>query len=187
MSKMHLVKNVAVHSDGSKTVHFNDGTKPLNIRTHADKTFSAQWSYGRAKSMSMGAVVSAYHTSSNKRTKSHRFTDANRLENRSLNEEVIITKGEHAGKEGIASPDGEQYRINDREGNHICSCDESFFISKQLTEEVNTVGGGAIAGAGVGPQGEPGVHLGARKRNMHDVLDVVLTTMMSRKKPVDIT
>ena len=57
MSKMHLVKSVAEHSDGSKTVHFNDGTKPLNIRAHADKSFSAHWSHGRAKSMSMGALM----------------------------------------------------------------------------------------------------------------------------------
>lgn len=187
MSKMHLVKNVAQHSDGSKTVHFNDGTKPLTIRANADKTFSAHWSHGRAKSMSMGAVVSAYHSSANKRTKSRGYTTTNRLENKSINEEVIITKGEHAGREGVAVPDGDQYQIKDHEGNHICNCSESSFIAKHLAEEVNTVGGGAIAGAGVGPQGEPGVHMTSRKRNMHNVLDVVLTTMMSRNKPVDIT
>jgi hypothetical protein len=51
----------------------------------------------------------------------------------------------------------------------------------RLVEEdgvpVNNVGGGQIAGVGIGPQGEPGVYLKKKKRR-------ILTGLLKRKDPV---
>lgn len=44
---------------------------------------------------------------------------------------------------------------------------KKFPIKKEVKEEIaNVVGGGNIAGLGVGPQGEPGVNLKKKKRVM---------------------
>jgi len=52
-------------------------------------------------------------------------------------------------------------------------------MKQKIKEEVpvNVVGGGNIAGVGVGPQGEPGVNLKKRKK-------VIPFSMFVRKPPV---
>ena len=60
---------------------------------------------------------------------------------------------------------------------------------KKLNEEGSVVGGGAIAGAGIGPQGEPGVHPSnqpgykKRKSDFPKPKSPVMTGIYKRKSP----
>ena len=50
---------------------------------------------------------------------------------------------------------------------------EVFEAAKERDEEVVTVGSGAIAGLGVGPQGEPGLSKAAQKKHKKRVKDLI--------------
>lgn len=170
MSTLHIIKKIETIDENTQLVHFKDNTAPVKVISEG-KCLTINSATGTLKSTSLPALVRKYHTNITEQAQEVCAGD-----------EVIISHGEHKGKHGFVSlvqnPEGDKkYHIkkNDHEAYGHYSADQ--FFHKHLSEETSTVGGGAIAGAGVGPQGEPGVH-----RGREAALKIILDKMLRRKE-----
>ena len=155
-------------------VHFNDKSRSLRVTTAEDGKYQITTPMGNKTSTSVNALIKDHVAS-----RTSNITEEKRSV--STGDEVIISSGEHKGKHGFVSlsqggTGDKKYHIkkNDSEGYGHFSEDQ--FFHKHLTEEMNGVGGGAIAGAGVGPAGEPGV-----RSDRSNVADIVLSAIRRRK------
>lgn len=174
MSSLHLIKTIEQVDENTQVVHFKDTTPSLTV-TSENNILTAKCGTSSITSMKIHPLVNTYIKNRvhalNEQAKEVRAGD-----------EVIISHGEHKGKHGFVSlvqhpTDENKYHIKgqNRESYGHFSSDQ--FFHKHLSEETSTVGGGAIAGAGVGTQGEPGVH-----RNREATLKLILDKMMKRKE-----
>lgn len=180
MSKMHLVKKIDDLQDNHKVIHFNDGTTPLRVH-YENGVYNAKSATGVYKSTSLHAIANSYHKNNTKRNTQQVSEDCNKIKH---GDEVIISRGEHKGKTGYVEKDtrhndngDDLYSIKTRDNQTLGNFSDSDFFHKHLTEE-NVVGGGAIAGAGVGDQGEPPVF-----RKKHNLIHSVIDGIFTRIKP----
>lgn len=100
MSKAHLIDRISDHVQSS-TVHFKDGSRPLNIRKTPDGEYEANWGKGTSKSNSMHAVINDYVESQDSST----FKNSNR-DRTEVNEDVAGVGGGAVAGVGVGS-DGE--------------------------------------------------------------------------------
>lgn len=181
MSHTHLVKRIDTLDDNTKMVHFNDDTRSLRVTKTDDNLYQTTSPTGNTKSRSVNALIKQHVTTKNKQEDKQKPVneEANSIH---TGDEVIISKGEYKGKHGFVSkvqnPEGDKhYHIKNNSHESYGHFSEDEFFHKHITEEANGVGGGAIAGVGVGDQGEPGV-----RRPNTDIADLVLTALMKRRK-----
>lgn len=178
MSALHLIKKIEKIDENTQVVHFKDQTPSLNIISEGD-TFTAVCGKNTLKSMKINPIINAYV-----KYRVHALNEESREIN--AGDEVIISHGEHKGKHGhvsiVQNPEGDKkyfIKKSDHEGYGHYSADQ--FFHKHLSEEASVVGGGAIAGVGVGAQGEPGV----RRDHRSVAIKTILDKMLRRKELID--
>ncbi len=174
MSTLHLIKIIEQVNENTQVVHFKDGTPSLTVVSEGGALTSVCGS-NTLTSMKINPIINAYIK--------HRVYALNeQAKEVRAGDEVIISHGEHKGKHGFVSlvqhPDSDKkYHIKSGNKESYGHFSDDQFFHKHLSEEASTVGGGAIAGAGVGPQGEPGVN-----RNRENAVKLILDKMLQRKE-----